>query len=367
MSVPNANMVTSSYDRISGGVLDCRYQPLNNFRITNSGGNIIQGQMNKISVTEVMFPYNIPTITKNNRILNLTVWDITTDPEEDPQPLLTDAVVLPLGYKTGPELVADLSNALLVNLGIPLADYARFTWDPITQTIDVSTYAWDEFAGGYAIEFLNINAAYPFGAPQNQQVFSFPNALYTIGLRTFFAQNTNLPLTRPAWLITPGFPVIISANIPSTIAPWPTPAYTLVEGSTYTGRYTDYIDIVSTSLAQAQYIRDSNTNQAIPKRDVIARIYVCTNVSTYTADPAGSRPFTIWRNWTCPKVLKWTADRSIDAIDLALYDMYGEPLPIQTPATPGGTYFSGPSDYAITFHVHEGSAEQQNENVGYKY
>jgi hypothetical protein len=78
--------------------------------------------------------------------------------------------------------------------------------------------------------------------------------------------------------------------------------------------------------------------------------------------------------------MKWTADRSIDAINLSLYDMYGQPLPIPTvryygaeapPFPPTNTYVSlggGARDYQITFLVdeHEDLHEVRN-NVGYSY
>ena len=72
-----------------------------------------------------------------------------------------------------------------------------------------------------------------------------------------------------------------------------------------------------------------------------------------------------------PKVMKWTADRSIDAIDLALYDMYGQPIPnisgqYDLFGTKYTTFLAGPRDYAITFHVHEPTDQIQNENVGYR-
>jgi hypothetical protein len=367
MSVPNANMVTSSFDRINGNPSNPRNQPINNFRITNSGGNIIQGQMNKISVTELMMPYNVPTVGQLNQVVVANVYTVPVS--GNPSLYFTSLFGVPLGYYTGQEL-ADAINIADFDNGQPVLNYFQVIWNADSQTLTLGQgTSWSSVSGGYAVEFLILDIDYPMEAEQNRNVFSYPHLLFTAGFRNFFAAN-RVSSTIPSCHSQFAYPAIFPAGTPpAVLAAWPTPAFEQIKSSQYSGRYTDYIDIVSTSLAQAQYIRDSNTNQSIPKRDVIARVYVCTNVSTYTTDAAGTRPFTIWRNWTCPKVLKWTADRSIDAIDLSLFDMYGQPLPISSYGiTPGAVDFDcGPSDYAITFHVHEPGADVQSENVGYKY
>lgn len=372
MYAPNANMVTSSFDRIQGSLVNVTTQPYNNFRITNSGGNIIQGQMNKISVTEIMFPYNTPTVTApENGFLYFVVYDIS--PEGVVTELITGGSGVNVGWYDGSGMVATLNNNPVVPGGDPVSDYLEFTWDPVTQTISVTvTPVWDEETGGYAIQLYPIGGE-DIGSAIYNQFFSYPNLLWTLGFRNFLA---NYPITAiPAPPILFNLPALVSIDTPpEIIAALGIPTFERIVGSQYSGRYTDYVDIVSTSLSQAQYIRDSSTSQATPKRDIIARIYICTNVSTYTADAAGSRPFTIYRNFTNPKVIKWTADRSIDAIDLQLFDMYGQPLPNAVFGFPSQTdlavdtwFDCGPSNYAITFHVHEPGTEIQNENVGYRF
>jgi hypothetical protein len=75
-----------------------------------------------------------------------------------------------------------------------------------------------------------------------------------------------------------------------------------IVGSTYTGLYTQYLDICSPSLCQAQYVRDGNTNQTVIRRDLIARVYIATEVSLPSADAIGTRPFTIHRQFKNAKV-----------------------------------------------------------------
>jgi hypothetical protein len=169
-------------------------------------------------------------------------------------------------------------------------------------------------------------------------------------------------------------------NAPGTSVP-PLPviptgyAYNAINGSTYTGLYTQYIDICSPTLCQAQYVRDGNTNQQTIRRDLICRLYVANEVSLFQTDPTGTRPFVIHRQFKNAKVMKWTAERSIDAIDIQLYDQFGNQLPssfpgyIQTVANPnnvsGSNVWQGaPADFAITFLVDEHD-ETREHNVGY--
>jgi hypothetical protein len=110
----------------------------------------------------------------------------------------------------------------------------------------------------------------------------------------------------------------------------------------------------------------------VVRKDLIARIYIADEVSVGNDFDTGSRPFLIHRQYRNPKVMKWTADRSIDSIDLALFDMFGNPLPetsytvgedgelVISPTLPIDITVTGsPSDYALTFHVYE---SEQNHN-----
>ena len=151
-------------------------------------------------------------------------------------------------------------------------------------------------------------------------------------------------------------------------------AVNAINGSTYTGVYTQYIDICSPTLCQAQYVRDGNTNQQVIRRDLICRLYVANEVSLFQTDPTGTRPFVIHRQFKNAKVMKWTAERSIDAIDIQLYDQFGNQLPqipgyIATVANPnavqGALVAQGqPADFAITFLVDEHD-ETTSPNLGY--
>lgn len=395
MDTPNANVLPSSYDRVSGDYTNPLYQSQNSFRIQNQGGNIVQGQMNKISVTELSMPYTTPTVvTGSNDSFLILVGDISNDGTWlAPNYLLQYKI--PQRFYTGDELKTAFNSAVSTfQVGTPNVPQAFSTflvaeYDTVANQIDfVSASNWQDASNGTYVIFnpFQINGAIPAVLVPDtaalRNPFNYPNLLWTAGFRNNFA--TNGPVLWPVG----GTPVsvgltIVSKNIPDTI-PLPATAYAEVLGTYYTGRYTDYIDVVSTSLCQAQYIRDTTTSQNTTRRDVIARVYVCNNMSLTPASgaagqaPDGCRPFNIYRIFPVPKVIKWTADRSIDAIDLSLFDMFGQPLPTTQGNTgqtgslnvfisTGKLSVAGAGDYAITFHCHEPRADVQEANIGYKY
>jgi len=375
---PNANMVTSSFDRIQGTTINPIYQPVNNFRIQNQGGNIVQGQLNKISVTEVMLPYTTPTINENNYDFRLKLYYI-----DDTGHIADDfygAVSFSLDkrFYSGQEIVAAL-NALVSGAASgsqPMSDFLLWEWDDVANQISVKNnspnYDPSPVDPGQAGIYIEIDL--PYGPTliegSEANIFNFPNFWFTIGFRNIFATNPEVDYffdgiaeTKPIQL------GLYPADTPT--ADLPTNAFSELFGSFYTGRYTDYVDIVSTSLCQAQYTRDSTTSQNTARRDVIARMYVCNNMSMIPLLEEGSRPVILYRMFPVPKVMKWTADRSLDAIDLQLFDMYGQPLPTQqlneTQSDLGRFAYAGDADYAITFHVHEPGADTQEANIGYSY
>jgi len=395
-------MATSSFDRLNSSVdasgnLKAIWQPYSRFRVQTLGGNIIQGQINKIRVAEVMFPYAIPTIINSagdptlGGGVGLGQPNQTSADNADLQwsyisilPNVGHTVVeaaggmyLNTGYYTGTELAAAINTEIESQkpAGYPVGGFT-VTYDTDTQSIVVrNNTVWNDLSENYLYNFTllyNRNSI----SPINQ-----PNALWNLGLRDLFTQyppirhDSVLPPTVPPTLnLTP---TLVPRGYPNA-APYPVfpvgYAPNIIVASTYTGVYTQYIDICSPSLCQAQYVRDGNTNQAVIRRDLIARVYITSDISTPLNNPAGSRPFIIHRQFKNAKVMKWTAERSIDSIDLTLYDQFGNPLPIVPPClsaaqNPGGVFTnvilqSQPSDYALTFLVDEHD-ETLEHNVGY--
>lgn len=362
-------MAMSSLDRISGTQANPLAQPYNNFRVQTAGGNIIQGQINKIRVAEIMFPYNIPTIVTDRNdtmAVSFQTFTVGTGASAD----LPYALTVPPGYYTGTELAAAVQTALnTLMTGAPgwPAGTITATFNTTNQAIVLeNTSTYDGTTAGAVNYFFGWAPDVPV---LSSNAFNTQDLTFTLGFRNYFANN---PIVIPAPLTV--YPNCIAPlNYPGagTFAGINYASYSnAVVGAQYTGRYTDWVDLCSPALCQAQYVRDGNTNQGSVHRDLICRLYVATEISTFLTDPVGSRPFVIHRQFKNAKVMKWTADRSIDAIDVQLYDMFGQTLPIPQFSVAGvpaaQTASSGAADFAITFLVDEPGAEQQSENVGYR-
>lgn len=385
----NATMATNSFDRTTGSALATVTAPYNSFLVRAQGGPIIQGQINKIRVSEVRFPYDIPTVVEGkNDKMAVYLYDVLINPEGDPVLINTGTFTLtvPQGWYTGTEMEASVNAAF--------ADgSAAFVWWPADVVFNC---AYQE--SSQTLTFVNADTYsttigqhnYFFGLEplglQDPNLYSNPSLLWTLGFRSLYS---NIPVAFPnlAQLLwaPAGYNIPNGPQYPVVVPPF-AQTCTYATGCPYTGAYTDFVDICSPALCQAQYIRDGSTSQSALRRDLITRLYVANETST--REPigaaefvsAGCRPFIIHRQFKNTKNMKWTADRSIDAINLSLYDMYGQPLPIPTvryygasapPFPPTNTYISlggGARDYQITFLVdeHEDLHEVRN-NVGYSY
>lgn len=148
---------------------------------------------------------------------------------------------------------------------------------------------------------------------------------------------------------------VISVPAPNTIILFPSPStsFTLFDllggtdswisgGQTLTGRvtrcrFTDYIDIVCAQLTYNQDLKDGSSDPIV--RDMIARVYLeCendqpipvnviagTNTSVINTVP-GTYPFTIYRQFKTPKMIKWNKEQPIGNLKFELYDSRGNQL-----------------------------------------
>jgi hypothetical protein len=342
------------------------------------GGNIIQGQVNKIRVGEIYLPYDVPSIVQYSNDL-MTVYVYTVDGATGTGSVadLTNILVTP-GFYTATELKTAIS-AQLTSAG---ALYANLVCevDPVTNAIyfrNVGT--WTAVGNNYLYALLPISGTRSLSSSVNINDWEVPTLVWSLGLKSLYSRIGIVRQWPDDLLSSAPLPVLVPVSYPN-VAPNPVfqagSFFQAIVGTPYNGAYTPYIDICSPSLCQAQYVRDGNTNQNTIRRDLIARVYVASEVSTTTADPPGARPFIIHRQFKNAKIMKWTAERSIDTIDLNLYDQYGQPLPDATPIAQVGTVpagyvpiaatgYSGSRDYAITFLVDEHD-EGLEHNVGYR-
>lgn len=102
-------------------------------------------------------------------------------------------------------------------------------------------------------------------------------------------------------------------------------------------RYTEYIDITCTQLTYNQNLKDSSTAPIV--RDILARVYLeCendqpipvnviagTNTNVENTVP-GTYPFTIYRQYKNPKMIKWDKEQPIGNLRFQVFDSWGNLL-----------------------------------------
>jgi hypothetical protein len=390
-------------------------EPYNDFNVQTVGGPIIQGNISKIRVSEVFFPYDIPTIVqgRNDTMIIAAIALTNTAPGVFTAGTTSVEVTIPSDWYSPAELVNAVETATVAALttaGIPVD--ISFNYDFVGQYVTVAnTATWN--AGALAINYLYqlLPGNILLGA---NKIWSTPQLLTTLGLRNIFL---NQPVIAP---IYPGIPLTSPTLVPALfpnggpgLPNFPSGYHPIAMRSTpLSGCYTDFIDIVSHRLCEAQYIRDSTTNQVAVRKDLLIRLYIADESSTtpvfvaptYTTlqgdisggltggplptavvsnsnvnlgfgdplesgnYPAGCRPFVIHRQFVNAKIIKSTLDNSTSSLDLALYDMYGLPVPLPPTAEQNGEVLlqAGSRDYGITFHVEESESGDQA-NTGYRY
>jgi hypothetical protein len=265
--------------------------------VINRQENLLQGQFKRVGVSEVRFPYAIPNVnTRNN-----TMWVNKNGAGWTP-------ITIPEGFYDGPALATAIDTAINV---------------------------------------VGLNVVY--STTQGNFTFDYSGALpsYSLGLAI---TDPSLPLinkqkTRSLWDLIGLFYVPLGPQI-TALDIKTDPLITNVARL----KYTDYIDIVSENLTNHARSKDNTTQNLIPRSNIICRLYIENEVSTNTpSNVSGTYPFTIYRQFTIPKMMEWANDKSIGQIDIKLYDMYGDPLYIPLIALDGLILVQAePPDFQIT-------------------
>lgn len=295
----NASIVLNSRDA-TGGVPQ-NGNLYNNLKFNAENQNIIQGQIESISVSEVNFPYDIPNVQNGLNVFSLTSAGDTP---------ARIAVTVPVGFYTGPELAVEINRdisgsyaAPVTFADIPICFYDnvsnRFYFEPPASPTNPNYGAW----------FLSSPYTFPVG-PAGSAALIGKDILSIMG----FVKGQSP-------VIGPTVPLLGRGAAPLA--------------------FTQYIDICSPQLCKFQFFRDGSTTNLARRSDVICRLYISNNVATQEEE--GTRPFVINRQFTNSRVMRWTADNAVGTIDINLYDDCGQPLVTTW----------DPRHYQITFNCYE--------------
>lgn len=247
-------------------------QPWNNFRITKDQP-LLDAFAKRIGVVEVMFPWAIPNINQRNN--TIYVRNVATDTF---YPIVVDR-----DFYTGTELAAALQAKINTAIGAGQITVSydvarqRFTFTGLTATI-------------YSICYGNTDDT---ARPSTQDYFSKPSLARTMGLTVGML---DLP-----FLFNNG---------------------TIISGITFL-QYTAWVDIVSNRIHYDTEGKDGNTSQ-LQTRDVLCRIFCADEISNYSSNAPGTRPFIIHRQFKTPKMVKMNPEQFLASVDFQVVDEYGD-------------------------------------------
>jgi hypothetical protein len=325
---PNAILAINSLDRYNknqnatgqfssfAASLENQYdntgQPCNNFQVGGFGA-LIYGYIKKIQVSQIQLEYNVPTVIPGqNDTFLIYAREIATGN------LTTSSITIPFGYYTPEEL------AVLMQLEINLS-----TVGTTVSSVNVRYRSSDN-------DFV-----FEVSDSQNYQIY-FPDI---VAMKAYIVANALPPNDYILFLKAYR---LIGININNSF-----PAITQFTGASPNFLYTPYVDIFSTALTKYQRVKD-NTTSASSDTTLVARILLSgvgipQNTSgeiavnfypsgqpeplTNYSYPLGSRPFVVTQDCNTPKVVRWSKDETVYALDFQLRDQYGDLLYTQL-----GTY-----------------------------
>lgn len=272
-----------------------------NFNIQKNE-SLLNGFFSRIALTELVFPYYVPNINVKTDYIQFNDNGSGFAPQ----------LMFPItGFYSPQEMAATMETQLQIatgNVGFTVTyAYGRFTF----KTNNADTIAFDR--GNYVDPGAKINEF---------QLFDLLN----------FGPSNKISAT------------------------------TQVSGVTRC-RYTEYIDIVCSALTYNQDLKDASSDPIV--RDTIARIYLededdkvipvwnsNTNEVIMPTDYQlpGTYPYTIHRQFTQPKQIKWNKSQPIGNLKFEVYDDKGVILSaLQGPTIPDYTL----PDWRMTLLVSE--------------
>lgn len=291
-------------------------QPWNQFRLQRPQ-NIMNAYATRIGVSEVRFPYYIPNVNANNNVLYITAFNSALT-------LSTFKITVNPGFYNGTTLATALNS--IINNSTTYGFYQVWIGPPATP-FNPATIPVFSFTTTSQFQYN------PSGGGAGSALYAFPPS--NIGTEEEYNNN-------PSLCNLMGFAY---QQVTEPFAEQSTPAFS---GRITTMTYTDYIDIVSEKFNQHASARDGSSDGA-SNRSLICRLYLSPENGTMY-DPG--LPFTIYRQFKNPKMVEWDKMASVDWLDIALYDEYGELLPLPAPVSlpnnagliSGGSY----PDFQIT-------------------
>jgi hypothetical protein len=268
---------------------DIDIQPWNNFRIQKRQ-SVLNAFARRIQPVEIRFPWFIPNITRLNNtiVLGGNGGDFVLT-----LPLAANGANI--GFYTPTQIVTAL-NAAIVVVVPPPAVPPVFSYDSATMqyTFDNPIATADTFTLNTAVSVAPGKSAKDF--------FDSASLMRTLGFTPLQQAEAILPGSSMT-----GLPCLSS--------------------------YTDYVDICSDKLMYYTDVKDGSSADRASSSSVMIRLYANDEVSIPTVSagvPITCAPFMIHRQFKNAKSIKWDSQAVIDWLDIQVYDMFGNLIPLPT-------------------------------------
>jgi hypothetical protein len=266
------------------------FTPQGNNFLVNTKNYLLNGYFTRIGIAQIQLYYRVPTVVKG---VNDTLAFLYGPP---PGTVTAYTVTIPQGYYNLTTLAAALQG--LIRTATANAGF---------------TVATNALTGGLTF------------ATNNANVFAFqPAALAPL----VWTEAQNQLYYRTARMLGAAR---ITYGFPTEVAPV-TVFQTSVDTFSPDLLYTDYIDIVSSTLNQFKRVKDTNSTD-IATSDVIARIYLNpqdTSQNVGVGSTLGTFSFVITTAFKNVNWCKWSPEQALESIDIELLDMFGQRLPWST-------------------------------------
>lgn len=262
---------------------------------------LMYGYFNRIAISEMQIFYRVPTVVTGVNDL----FYVSNNPAGTGTPTAY-LCTIPPGHYTAPLLAAAMQTVIQANV-LNLTTAGSFTVLPPTgQSNNASPPASGTILTGFTFNT---------GTSDTITLAPPPSVTNDVKLRVWKCYRM-IGATTQSFT---GHPSNIPTSIVLTYNPNLLP--------------TDYIDIVSKALTNYKDNKDANSSESSPL-GVLGRVYLTdTVVNTATTtfgylDPnvLGSGPLAFTKTWHNPNWSQWSPNQAVNAIDITLLDMWGQPL-----------------------------------------
>ena len=270
-----------------------RYEKDDNGETLGSGTNINNiyisrqrlngfGEIKRIAITDVYFPWRTPNVNINNNFFYLTINGTNC------------FLIVPEGFYKPSELALQL------------------------QTLANATNGF------------RTTAAYPANNVYVDDGKPWTITSDAIGRFTVTANTLITPVAISAYITMPRANTGPKGSL-NNLMNYYTAQSTYIPSNTFTGgvpsmAYTKYIDFISANLTKHQRLKDTLTQ--LNYSNIICRLYLENENDLPLTDDTyfGSRPSNIYRQIATPKYIQWNKNEMVATIDIKLYDDQGNLL-----------------------------------------